>query len=125
MSRNLRYSEDELRDQWAFIDSLVDSQAAALRSGSQDPEEETLDLPPPHLDLLQQLDVLRERVSVLEAERGALLERVRIAEMVASPAPVPRTAAQRPEPPPLPRPAQQPPRRVDSRVREWWRRISR
>jgi flagellar motility protein MotE (MotC chaperone) len=117
VSRNLRYSEDELRDQWAFIDSLVDSQAAALRSGAQDPEEEALELAAPAQDLLRELDTLRERVKQLEAEREHLLERVRIAEIVTSPVPAARQ--------PVHRPAQPAPRRAESRIRDWWRRISR
>jgi hypothetical protein len=112
VSGNLRYSEDELRDQWAFIDSLVETQAAALRTGTPDPEED--DAPPaaapgPDPGLLHELEVLRARVAALEAERRELRERLRLAELPHRPAAV-AAAAPRPAP---------------SRVREWWRRISR
>ena len=110
MSRNLRYSEDELRDQWSFIDGLVDSQARALRTGPQDPEEDAVQLAVPP-DLVHEVDVLRARVSALETERRELLERLRIAEMVVKPAPM------RPAPPRS--------RPVESRIRDWWRRVSR
>src|SRR5207302_8476780 len=34
------YSAEELQQQWAFLDSLVERQAASLRAGVQDPEED-------------------------------------------------------------------------------------
>jgi hypothetical protein len=49
-------------------------------------------------------------VRVLEAERREMLERLRSAEKVAVPPP----RVSHPEP-----------RSVESRVREWWRRVSR
>jgi len=110
MSRGLRYSEDELRDQWAFIDSLVDSQAKALRSAPPDPEEDVVEVAVAPPEMTHELEVLRARVSALEAERRELLERLRIAEMVAMPAPPPAPARPRP---------------VETRLRDWWRRISR
>ena len=127
MSPNLRYSEDELREQWAFIDSLVDSQASALRSGAQDPEEEPV-AAAPDAGLLHELDALRERIRLLEAERALLLERVRVAEAIGASAaasppreePAPLQPAQPPRP--QPRPASH---RVEAAVRGWWRRISR
>ncbi|HKR98865.1 MAG TPA: hypothetical protein VJU79_05065 [Candidatus Dormibacteraeota bacterium] len=122
MSRNLRYSEDELRDQWAFIDALVDSQARALRSGPQDPEDDVVEVIKPPDDLVHELEVLRVRVTALETEKRELLERLRIAEMVVAPAPPAASAV------PVPHPAAAPdvqPRRVETRIRDWWRRISR
>jgi len=126
MSRNLRYTEDELRDQWAFIDSLVESQAAALRSGAQDPEEEVVELASATPGLQHELDVLRARIRALETERRELLERLRIAEMVMAPAPQqpPRGAA----PPARQDGSRVPvaqPRTVESKIRSWWRRVIR
>ena len=109
MSRPLRYSEDELREQWAFLDALVDRQASSLRSGVGDPEEES-EPGPSHDALLREVSELRARVSVLEAERRDILERLRLAESAA-------------EPPVAPRPVE--PRSVESRLRDWWRRVSR
>ena len=40
MSSVPRHSEEELRQQWAFLDALVERQATSLKSGAQDPEEE-------------------------------------------------------------------------------------
>jgi hypothetical protein len=123
VSRNLRYSEDELREQWSFIDSLVESQASALRSGVQDPEEEPVEVMAPDPELLRELDMLRERVRSLETERAALLARLRTAEDAAargvSPPPTP------PRPWASPPAAPAPPRGLESRVRAWWRRVSR
>ena len=45
MSSVPRHSEEELRQQWAFLDALVDRQAASLKSGIQDPEDEDLTMP--------------------------------------------------------------------------------
>ena len=45
MSAVPRHSEEELRQQWAFLDALVDRQAASLKSGVQDPEEDDVSLP--------------------------------------------------------------------------------
>ena len=129
MSRNLRYSEDELREQWAFIDSLVDTQAASLRSGVQDPEEDTVDVVTQSADLQREIDTLRERVRRLERERDELLQRVRAAEraaaVVAAPVRAPAQPVEAPRPQALPRPVQPAPPSVERRVREWWRRISR
>lgn len=112
MSRNLRYSEDELREQWAFIDSLVDSKAAALRSGTQDPEEDAAVTPTADAELLSELAVLRDRVRALESERASLLERLR----AAGAAGVARATQATPPPPQ---------RRFETRVRDWWRRLTR
>jgi hypothetical protein len=126
VSRNLRYSEDELREQWSFIDALVEKQASALRSGVQDPEEETVEAATPDPLLLDELEQLRERVRALEAERASLLERLRIAETAAredraQPARQPVAAVVPPS-----RPASKPAARsLETRVRDWWRRLSR
>ena len=45
MSSVPRHSEEELRQQWAFLDALVDRQAASLKSGIQDPEEDDAVVP--------------------------------------------------------------------------------
>jgi len=102
VTRAATYSEDELREQWAFLDALVDRQAASLRSGTQDPEELDLAAATPEYDgLLRELDTLRERVVSLERERDELRRTLHASE---------RRAA----------PARQP---SDDR-RPWWRRLS-
>jgi hypothetical protein len=77
-----RHSEEELRQQWAFLDALVDRQASSLRAGSQDPEEE--DLPPvvapAETTYLEEISTLTRRVSTLESERTTLLRRLDLAE---------------------------------------------
>ena len=88
MSTVPRHSEEELRQQWAFLDALVDRQASSLRAGSQDPEEE--DLPPvvapPETTYLEEISTLTRRVSTLESERTTLLRRLGLYHpVVASP----------------------------------------
>ncbi len=82
MSSVPRHSEEELRQQWAFLDALVDRQASSLRAGSQDPEEE--DLAPvvaaPETSYLEEISTLTRRVSTLEGERFTLLRRLDLAE---------------------------------------------
>lgn len=82
MSTVPRHSEEELRQQWAFLDALVDRQASSLRAGSQDPEEE--DLPPvvapAETTYLEEISTLTRRVSTLESERTTLLRRLDLAE---------------------------------------------
>jgi len=77
-----RHSEEELRQQWAFLDALVDRQAASLKSGIQDPEED--DLTVPMVDAgstyLEEISTLTQRVTTLEDERSALLRRIDLAE---------------------------------------------
>lgn len=113
MSRNLRYSEDELREQWSFLDALVDRQAATLRAGVQDPEDEVIESVQASEALQRELDTLRERVRVLEAERRELLERLHIAERARAAPPQARR--------PAPRVTEA--HHVESRLRDWWRRI--
>lgn len=82
MSSVPRHSEEELRQQWAFLDALVDRQASSLRAGSQDPEED--DLAPvvaaPETSYLEEISTLTRRVSTLEGERFTLLRRLDLAE---------------------------------------------
>ncbi|GAC1339686.1 MAG: hypothetical protein NVSMB29_07410 [Candidatus Dormibacteria bacterium] len=62
--------EDELLDQWSFLDSMVERQASALRSGAQDTEE--TDPLPVEVSAPDELGVLRRLVVGLERERDAL-----------------------------------------------------
>ena len=102
MTRTATYSEDELREQWAFLDTLVDRQAASLRSGTQDPEEIDLAATAPEYDgLLRELDALRRRVGSLEKERDELRRRLQASDQRAAPASGAREAR-----------------------RPWWRRLS-
>jgi hypothetical protein len=71
------YSAEELQQQWAFLDSLVQRQAASLRAGVQDPEEDepvmTL-LAAPDESLLRELDALRQNTGELAQLRSSVLE---------------------------------------------------
>jgi hypothetical protein len=93
-----RHSEEELRQQWAFLDALVDRQAASLKSGSQDPEEE--DLPvvaaaaPTDAHYLEEISTLTRRVTTLESERSTLLRRIDLAEEARVAAETGRAAAE-------------------------------
>ncbi len=82
MSTVQRHSEEELRQQWAFLDALVDRQAATLKSGVQDPEEDDPAAVTPGADsmYLEEISVLTRRVTSLESERTTLLRRVDLAE---------------------------------------------
>ena len=82
MSTVQRHSEEELRQQWAFLDALVDRQAATLKSGMQDPEEDDPAAVTPGADsmYLEEISVLTRRVTSLESERTTLLRRVDLAE---------------------------------------------
>ncbi len=82
MSTVQRHSEEELRQQWAFLDALVDRQAATLKSGVQDPEEDDPAAVTPGADsmFLEEISVLTRRVTSLESERATLLRRVDLAE---------------------------------------------
>ena len=82
MSSVPRHSEEELRQQWAFLDALVDRQAASLKSGVQDPEEDDLIVPmvAPDATYLEEISTLTERVTTLEDERVSLLRRIDLAE---------------------------------------------
>jgi len=77
-----RHSEEELRQQWAFLDALVDRQAATLKSGIQDPEEDDPAAVTPGADsmYLEEISVLTRRVTSLESERVTLIRRVDLAE---------------------------------------------
>jgi septal ring factor EnvC (AmiA/AmiB activator) len=77
-----RHSEEELRQQWAFLDALVDRQAASLKSGIQDPEEEDLMVPmvTASTDYLEEISTLTQRVTSLEDERTTLLRRIDLSE---------------------------------------------
>jgi hypothetical protein len=77
-----RHSEEELRQQWAFLDALVDRQASSLKSGVQDPEEVDLVAPADAAGTLQQEEIanLTRRVTTLEGERQALLRRIDLSE---------------------------------------------
>jgi hypothetical protein len=91
-----RHSEEELRQQWAFLDALVDRQAASLKSGVQDPEED--DLTVPMVDAgstyLEEISTLTQRVTTLEDERSTLLRRIDLAEEARMAAESARTAAE-------------------------------
>lgn len=82
MSTVQRHSEEELRQQWAFLDALVDRQASSLRSGVQDPEEDDLGMVAavPDPAYLEEISTLTHRVTKLENERATLLRRVDLAE---------------------------------------------
>jgi hypothetical protein len=77
-----RHSEEELRQQWAFLDALVDRQAASLKSGIQDPEEDDLTVPmvTANTDYLEEISTLTQRVTTLEDERTTLLRRIDLSE---------------------------------------------
>lgn len=82
MSSVPRHSEEELRQQWAFLDALVDRQAASLKSGIQDPEEDdlTVAMVAPDTAYLEEISTLTRRVTTLEDERSTLLRRIDLAE---------------------------------------------
>lgn len=63
--------EDELLEQWSFLDSMVERQAEALRAGTQDVEEPE-ESPPLAASTPGELAQLRDRVAVLEREAAAL-----------------------------------------------------
>jgi chromosome segregation ATPase len=73
------HSEEELLEQWDFLDRLVERQAAQLRAGIQDAEEG--DEPPAGLaevdGLRRDLDRLRTEVRSAEAARVAAVEEAR------------------------------------------------
>jgi hypothetical protein len=66
--------DDELLDQWSFLDSMIDKQAASLRAGAQDPEEDETGAIAAGAGAgtgAVELAGLRTRVTALEAERDA------------------------------------------------------
>jgi hypothetical protein len=91
-----RHSEEELRQQWAFLDALVDRQAASLKSGVQDAEED--DVSVPMVDAgstyLEEISTLTRRVTTLEDERSTLLRRIDLAEEARMAAESARSAAE-------------------------------
>ncbi|MFN2452491.1 MAG: hypothetical protein ABR541_09075 [Candidatus Dormibacteria bacterium] len=62
--------EDELLEQWSFLDSMVERQAEALRTGSQDAEE--VDAVTPDAQGPDDVALLRGRIAVLERDAAAL-----------------------------------------------------
>jgi hypothetical protein len=90
-----RHSEEELRQQWAFLDALVDRQASSLKSGVQDPEE---DMPVvaarTDVGYSEEISVLTHRVTALEGERTVLLRRIDLAEQARLAAETARAAAE-------------------------------
>jgi hypothetical protein len=135
-----RNSEEELRQQWAFLDALVDRQASSLKSGSQDPEEEDVPVAPVQADALykEEISALTQRVTTLEGERTALLRRIDLTEearvaaeaaravaeaaraaaehaLAATRTPPPVAARRSTAPPPLLQPT--------SRRKSWWQRF--
>jgi len=71
------YSAEELQEQWAFLDSLVERQAASLRAGVQDPEEDepVVSLAAaPDESLLRELETLRQNAREFETLRATALE---------------------------------------------------
>jgi septal ring factor EnvC (AmiA/AmiB activator) len=91
-----RHSEEELRQQWAFLDALVDRQASSLKSGVQDPEEEDFPVAAGSADVLyrDEISALTHRVTTLEGERTALLRRIDLAEEARVAAETARAAAE-------------------------------
>jgi hypothetical protein len=92
-----RHSEEELRQQWAFLDALVDRQAASLKSGNQDPEDEELPVTaavPVDGQYLEEIATLTRRVASLESERTTLIRRIDLAEQARMPAETGRAAAE-------------------------------
>jgi hypothetical protein len=91
-----RHSEEELRQQWAFLDALVDRQAASLKSGIQDPEEDDLAAPMVAADAnyLEEISTLTQRVTTLEDERTTLLRRIDLSEEARIAAESARSAAE-------------------------------
>ena len=82
MSTVPRHSEEELRQQWSFLDALVDRQAKSLKSGFQDPEEDDGPVVAGSADVLyrDEISTLTHRVTALEGERTVLLRRIDLAE---------------------------------------------
>lgn len=96
MSSVPRHSEEELRQQWAFLDALVDRQASSLKSGVQDPEEDDVPAVAGRTDVLysDEISVLTLRVTALEGERTVLLRRIDLSEEARLAAETARAAAE-------------------------------
>jgi hypothetical protein len=91
-----RHSEEELRQQWAFLDALVERQATSLKSGVQDPEEEDLPVAAVEADghYREEISTLTRRVTSLETERTTLLRRIDLSEQARMAAESARMAAE-------------------------------
>lgn len=137
MSSVPRHSEEELRQQWAFLDALVDRQAASLKSGIQDPEEDDPIAPmvAAEVPYREEISTLTQRVSTLEDERATLLRRIDLSEEARMAAESARAAADaarqdaeralaversRPRPGSGPQVTPPPPK---PRPKSWWQRI--
>lgn len=120
MSAARRHSEDELREQWAFLDTLVERQASTLRAGVQDPDEEELELAAAQVEATRadEITVLRRRIDALEAERAQLLRRLDLTEQARVAAEDARASAE------ASRAIAATPAAGSSRIRSWWRRLS-
>jgi septal ring factor EnvC (AmiA/AmiB activator) len=137
-----RHSEEELRQQWAFLDALVDRQAASLKSGIQDPEEDDTVVPmvADEAPYLEEITTLTQRVTTLEDERATLLRRIDLSEEARMAAESARAAADaarqaaeraladeraRPRPGPGPQPPPPPPKATapKPKPKSWWQRI--
>lgn len=96
MSSVPRHSEEELRQQWAFLDALVERQATSLKSGVQDPEEEELPAVAAEVDgrYQEEISALTRRVTTLESERATLLRRIDLSEQARMAAETARMAAE-------------------------------
>ncbi len=79
MSEDFGYTEQDLLEQWTFLDAMVDRQATQLRAGIQDDEESAA---PVAIMNAGELPALRARVEELERVRDVLGTQldVRIAE---------------------------------------------
>ena len=92
MPQDPTYSENELLEQWAFLDTMVARQAEQLRAGVQDVEDDTL-VPvaaPPDTGLQDRLhaaerdkQALALRVSALEGEIAKLKKEIEMREAAA------------------------------------------
>ena len=97
------HSEDELLEQWDFLDAMVDRQAAQLRSGIQDSEEvdEPVAIAGGEVVPKAELDALDERLAALRREHDALrrehealkAERTELAARLAAAPPPPAVTA--------------------------------
>ena len=66
-----RDGDDQLMEQWSFLDSMIERQASSLRAGVQDPEETEAALMAPMVAPPER-DDLHTMIAALESERDAL-----------------------------------------------------